>query len=258
MDSLLQIMKRLRDPEQGCPWDLEQDFSSIAPYTIEEAFEVADAIQRGDLDDLKDELGDLLLQVVFHAQMAEEAGAFGFPDVVDSISAKLVRRHPGVFSSEQVNTADQQLRTWDRVKAEERAGQGRDSLLDGLPRGLPELQRAVKLQKRAGDAGFEWPSALAVLDKIDEEMTELREAISDGRHERLLDELGDLLFVASNLARQLGVDPAAALRHANHKFENRFRAMEKQAGGPAALERMELDEMEALWQRIKRQSGAAA
>ncbi|HSM68201.1 MAG TPA: MazG family protein, partial [Xanthomonadales bacterium] len=138
MDSLLQIMKRLRDPEQGCPWDLEQDFSSIAPYTIEEAFEVADAIQRGDLDDLKDELGDLLLQVVFHAQMAEEAGAFGFPDVVDSISAKLVRRHPGVFSSEQVNTASEQLRTWDRVKAEERAGQDQDSLLDGLPRGLPE------------------------------------------------------------------------------------------------------------------------
>lgn len=258
MDSLLQIMKRLRDPEQGCPWDLEQDFSSIAPYTIEEAFEVADAIQRGDLDDLKDELGDLLLQVVFHAQMAEEAGAFSFPDVVDSISTKLVRRHPGVFSSEQVSTADEQLRTWDRVKAEERAGQDQDSLFDGLPRGLPELQRAVKLQKRAGDAGFEWPSALAVLDKIDEEMAELREAINDGRHERLLDELGDLLFVASNLARQLGVDPAAALRHANHKFENRFRAMEQQAGGPAALERMDLDEMEALWQRIKRQAGAAA
>jgi len=258
MNDLLQIMKRLRDPEQGCPWDLEQDFASIAPYTIEEAYEVADAIQRGNLDDLKDELGDLLLQVVFHAQMAGEAGAFGFADVVDSISQKLVRRHPGVFSDAEVTTAGEQSETWDRIKAEERAGKEDKSLLDGVPAGMAELQRSVKLQQRAGSAGFEWPSAVEVLDKLDEELAELREAIGEGRSERMLDELGDLLFVASNLGRQLDLDPAAALRHANHKFERRFRAMEKRAGGAGELERMELDDMERLWQQIKQKPGAAA
>lgn len=258
MNSLLQIMKRLRNPDGGCPWDLEQDFASIAPYTIEEAYEVADAIQRGDLDDLKDELGDLLLQVVFHAQMAEEAGVFAFKDVVESISAKLVRRHPGVFADEEIDTSREQTETWDRIKAEERADMGHTSLLDDVPRGMPELQRSVKLQQRAGRAGFEWPTAVAVLDKIDEELAELREAVEAGCNERILDELGDLLFVASNLARQLKVDPAAALRHANHKFEQRFRAMERLAGGTSALEDMDLDAMEALWQQVKREAGAAA
>jgi ATP diphosphatase len=258
MDSLLRIMKRLRDPVRGCPWDLEQDFSSIAPYTIEEAYEVADAIQRGKLDELKDELGDLLLQVVFHAQMAEEAGAFGFADVVAGISAKLVRRHPGVFADAEVRTASEQNETWDRIKSEERADAGAASLLDGVPRGMAELQRAVKLQKRAARVGFDWPSATEVLDKMDEEVAELREAARSGQRERVLDELGDLLFVAANLARQLDLDPAAALRHANHKFEQRFRAMEARAGGAVALESMDLATMEALWQRIKREAGAPA
>ncbi|NND44464.1 MAG: nucleoside triphosphate pyrophosphohydrolase [Xanthomonadales bacterium] len=252
MNSLLQIMKRLRDPDGGCPWDLEQDFSTIAPYTIEEAYEVADAIERGDLDDLKDELGDLLLQVVFHAQMAEEAGAFAFGDVVEGISAKLVRRHPGVFSDEEVGTAAEQTQTWDRIKAEERAAKGVQSLLDGVPRGMPELQRSVKLQQRAGRVGFEWPSAAEVLDKIDEELAELRGAIAGGARADITDELGDLLFVAANLARQLDQDPAAALRHANQKFERRFREMERLAGGAEALENMDLESMESLWQRVKR------
>ncbi len=255
MDNLLNIMRRLRDPDNGCPWDVRQDFSTIAPYTIEEAYEVADAIEREDLEDLREELGDLLLQVVFHAQMADEAGAFDFFDVVDSISDKLVRRHPGVFTDVEIATAEEQLRTWDRLKAEERQAKGVVSLLDGVPRGMAELQRSVKMQKRAGEAGFEWPSAGPVLDKFEEEIGEMREALQSGNRAHMQDELGDLLFLAANLARQMGMDPAAALRHANEKFDRRFRAMESAAGGPAALQRMDVDEMEAVWQRIKREQG---
>ena len=252
---LLETMVRLRDPERGDPWDREQTFATIVPYTIEEAYEVADAIERNDLDDLKDELGDLLLQVVFHAQMADEAGAFSFADISQGICDKLVRRHPGVFTEMEVNTARQQEATWDQVKAQERNEKGMASLLDGIPRGMAEIQRSVKLQKRAGDVGFEWESPEPVLDKFEEEIEEIREAMQNGNRQQIKDELGDLLFVASNLARQLDVDPAAALRHANNKFENRFRAMESEAGGTEGLADMELDEMETLWQQVKASSG---
>ncbi len=255
MNQLLQIMRRLRDPEDGCPWDVEQDFASIAPYTIEEAYEVADAIERNNLEDLRDELGDLLLQVVFHAQMADEAGAFDFSKVVEGICEKLVRRHPGVFTEQEVTTAKQQVETWDQVKAEERKDKGKASLLDDVPRGMAEFQRSVKLQKRAGDAGFEWPSPEPVMDKIEEELEEIRVAMKSGVQQDIKDELGDLLFVAANLARQLDIDPAAALRHANNKFENRFRAMEAQAGGPDALKNLDLEQMENLWQKIKAETG---
>jgi MazG family protein len=255
MNRLLDIMKRLRDPEYGCPWDVEQDYASIAPYTIEEAYEVADAIERGNLGDLKEELGDLLLQVVFHSQMADEEGAFDFSDVVDVISEKLVRRHPGVFTEKEVSTAAEQVDTWDQIKAEERKNKGMSSLLDDVPRGMAEFQRSVKLQKRAGDVGFEWASAEPVLDKFTEELEEIREAIHSGVKEDIQDEIGDLLFVASNLARQLDIDPATALRHANQKFERRFRAMESKVGGADTLRDMSLDEMEDLWQQVKREAG---
>jgi MazG family protein len=251
MDGLLDIMRRLRDPEHGCPWDVEQDFSTIAPYTIEEAYEVADAIERNDLANLREELGDLLLQVIFHAQMADEAGLFGFADVVEAISDKLIRRHPGVFTEEEIATAADQLANWDRIKAEERKQKGQTSLLDGVPRGMAELQRSVKLQKRAGDVGFEWPSAEPVLEKISEELAELREAMQRGERDDIEDEMGDLLFVAANLARQMDIDPAAALRHANAKFERRFRAMERRAGGPESLSVLKPEQMEAIWQEIK-------
>jgi len=250
--ALLDIMRRLRDPDTGCPWDLEQDFSTIAPYTIEEAYEVADAIERKDYEHLREELGDLLLQVVFHAQMADEAGLFGFGDVVESISDKLVRRHPGVFTDEEIATAEDQLANWDRIKAEERRNKGESSVLDGVPSGMAELQRSVKLQKRAGEVGFEWPSAEPILDKFVEEIEEIRAAMRHGDRDHIEDELGDLLFVAANLGRQLEIDPAAALRRANAKFERRFRAMEKQAGGPRSLAALDLAQMENLWQEIKR------
>ena len=251
MKQLLQIMKQLRNPEGGCPWDLEQDFASIAPYTIEEAYEVADAIERGNLKDLRDELGDLLLQVVFHAQIADEAGDFNFSDVVKSISDKLIRRHPGVFADQDVTTAEQQVETWDKIKSQERKVKGMTSLLDDVPRGMAEFQRSVKLQKRAGDVGFEWQSAEPVLAKFEEELDEIREAIKSGVKDDIEDELGDLLFVAANLGRQLDIDPASALRRANLKFERRFRAMEAKAGGPDVLNDMDLEQMENLWQEIK-------
>lgn len=257
MDELLAIMRRLRDPEAGCPWDVQQDFSSIAPYTIEEAYEVADAIERNDFEHLREELGDLLLQVVFHAQMADEAGLFDFGEVVEAISDKLVRRHPGVFTEEEIATAEEQLANWDRIKAEERTLKGASSVLDGVPRGMAELQRSVKLQKRAGDIGFEWDSAAPVLDKFEEEIGEMRDALRSGDRARIKDEMGDLLFVAANLARQMDVDPAAALRHANAKFERRFRAMERRAGGTESLAALNLEQMEAIWQEIKRMPGEA-
>lgn len=252
MEALLGIMRRLRDPEHGCPWDVKQDFSTIAPYTIEEAYEVADAIERNDLEHLREELGDLLLQVVFHAQMADEEGLFDFGDVVEAISDKLIRRHPGVFTDEEIATAEDQLANWDRIKAEERKQKGQNSLLDGVPRGMAELQRSVKLQKRAGEVGFEWPAAEPVLEKFEEEIEEIREAMHSGDRDHIKDEMGDLLFVAANLARQLDIDPAAALRHANEKFERRFRAMEQHAGGPDSLTALNLEQMEAIWQEIKK------
>ncbi|PPU96916.1 nucleoside triphosphate pyrophosphohydrolase [Xanthomonas hyacinthi] len=265
LPALLEIMARLRDREHGCPWDLEQDFASIAAYTIEEAYEVADAIDRNDLGELKDELGDLLLQVVFHAQMAREQGAFGFDDVVAAICDKMRRRHPHVFGDSQVADAGQQTLNWEQIKRSERAAAGKTdrSALAGIARGLPEWQRAVKLQARAARVGFDWPQPAPVLDKLQEELEEVRAEFARGavqdNQARLQDEIGDLLFVCANLARHAQVDVGAALRHANHKFERRFRAMEQLAqrdGG--ALDGLSLQQQEAYWQRAKRQERDAA
>ena len=251
-------MARLRDPETGCPWDVEQDFSTIAPYTIEEAYEVADAIEQGDLDGLRDELGDLLFQVVFHARMAQEQGAFDFGDVVATVCDKMRRRHPHVFAREAhhdaMDAADQRV-AWEEHKDRERAGDAAESLLDHVPRGLAELQRSVKLQKRAAKVGFDWGAPEPVLDKLAEETDEMHEAMASGDRTRMEDELGDLLFVLTNLARQLDIDPARALRGANAKFERRFRSIERAAGSRTALAAMSLDEMEGLWRRAKREEG---
>ncbi|KAF1696618.1 nucleoside triphosphate pyrophosphohydrolase [Pseudoxanthomonas koreensis] len=259
IDRLLEIMARLRDPQGGCPWDLEQDFSTIAPYTIEEAYEVADAIDRGDLDALKDELGDLLLQVVFHAQMAREQDAFAFDDVAAAISDKMVRRHPHVFGDARFADAEAQTLNWEAIKRAERTAAGEDdhSALAGISRGLPEWQRAVKLQARAARTGFDWPGPEPVIAKLREEIEEVRAEFAHGdvedNRERLQDEIGDLLFVAANLARHAKVDVGAALRHANHKFERRFRAMEtlaEAAGTP--LPTLTLEQQEAFWDGAKR------
>ena len=247
-------MARLRDPDTGCPWDLEQDFSTIAPYTIEEAYEVADAIQHGNMDELRDELGDLLFQVVFHAQMASEQGAFDFTDVVEHVSDKMTYRHPHVFAREEtgeVNDAEVVTGIWEAQKEKEKKGRARGSLLDDVPRGMAELQRAVKLQKKASKVGFDWAAPEPVLDKFEEEMGEIREAMASGIRDDMEDELGDLLFVLANLARQLKLDPAKALRRANAKFELRFRAVEEAAGSRQELDEMDLEEMEALWQQAK-------
>jgi len=266
MQRLLAIMAKLRDPDGGCPWDLEQDFSTIAPYTIEEAYEVADAIDRNDMPALKDELGDLLLQVVFHAQMADEQGAFGFADVAAAISDKMVRRHPHVFGDDRQGTAEGVLRSWDDIKRAERAdaGDGDDSALAGIARGLPEWQRAVKLQARAARVGFDWPGPAPVIDKLHEEIRELQvefAALADAPDDaavrgRLEDELGDVLFVCANLARHAQVDVGSALRRANAKFERRFRAMERlaQADG-VRLQDLPLDAQEGYWVRAKREEG---
>ena len=251
MLQLLDIMQRLRDPEHGCPWDVKQDFSTIAPYTIEEAYEVADAIARESMVDLKDELGDLLFQVVFHAQMASEQGSFTFDDVHGAICDKMQRRHPHVFADFEVRDADHQTMVWEDYKTEERKQKGEHSLMDGIPAGMAELQRSVKIQKRAAKVGFDWPSAEPVIDKFDEELLELREAIASGESGKMEDELGDLLFVATNLARKLSIDPGTALRRSNAKFERRFRSLEEAAGGHDGLETMGVDEMESLWQEIK-------
>ena len=255
MLQLLEIMQRLRDPENGCPWDIKQDFSTIAPYTIEEAYEVADAIARDNMADLKDELGDLLFQVVFHAQMAGEQGSFTFDDVHGSICDKMQRRHPHVFADLEIRDADHQTMVWEDYKTQERKEKGEHSLMDGIPAGMAELQRSIKLQKRAGKVGFDWPSAQPVLDKFEEELLELREAVASGEQEKMEDELGDLLFVATNLARKLAIDPGTALRRSNAKFERRFRAMEGAVGGHDGLQAMDLDEMEILWQEVKIKTG---
>ena len=247
-------MAQLRDPKTGCPWDREQNFATIAPYTIEEAYEVADAIQRNRMDELKDELGDLLFQVVFHARMASEIDAFDFDDVVEAVCDKMIRRHPHVFAADEAGAtmnAAAQTDAWEHAKAMERDARGAQSLLDDVPRGMAELQRAVKLQKRAARVGFDWGSPEPVMEKFTEEALEMLEAMRSGSFEEMEDELGDLLFVVTNLARQLKIDPARALRRANAKFELRFRAIEDTVGSRAALQAMELDEMEALWQQVK-------
>ncbi len=248
-------MARLRDPEAGCPWDVEQTYETIAPYTIEEAYEVADAIQRGDLTDLKEELGDLLLQVVFHSRIAEEAGEFAFPDVVEAIVDKMVRRHPHVFGDDTMRDSAAQTRAWEAQKAEERAAKGKDdSLLDDVPAALPALLRAVKLQKRAARVGFDWPETRQVMDKIHEEMAELSEAVIELEDPaKIEEELGDLLFVYSNLARKLKVDPEHALRQANAKFERRFHYIERALADQGRTpDDATLDEMDALWNEAKK------
>ena len=247
---LLGVMERLRDPERGCPWDRVQTFATIAPYTIEEAYEVADAIVRGDLPDLVDELGDLLFQVVFHAQIARESGAFGFGDVVDAITRKMVRRHPHVFADAQESTVAGQSARWEEMKAAERSGGGAESLLDGVPLGLPALTRAVKLQRRAARYGFDWPNADQVFDKVSEELGELREAVRTGDGPAIDHELGDLLFTIANLARHLGADPESSARTANRKFERRFRELERRAGG-ATAGTPEMAELDRIWSEIK-------
>jgi ATP diphosphatase len=246
---LARIMARLRDPVGGCPWDIEQDFASIAPYTIEEAYEVADAIERGDMPALADELGDLLLQVVFHARMAEQAGHFALQDVVTAICAKMIRRHPHVFGAGQAGDGVAAQVHWEAIKAGERAQKTEDpSALAGVAIALPALLRAEKLQKRAARTGFDWPDTVGVVAKIHEEMDEVAAAVTPAEQE---DEIGDLLFAVVNLARHLKVDPEVALRGANAKFERRFRGMEVRAG--AAFAGLPLADKEALWQAVKRE-----
>ena len=265
VQALLDIMARLRDPERGCPWDVKQDFASVAPYTVEEAYEVADAIARNDMADLRDELGDLLLQVVFHACMAEEAGHFAFADVVDAISEKMLRRHPHVFGDATVEDADAQTVAWEEHKRQERLARGDTdtSALAGIARGLPEWQRAVKLQKRAATVGFDWPGPAPVIAKLHEEIEEVRvefDALAAGdaaARDRLEDELGDVLFVVANLTRHGKVDFGAALRRANQKFERRFRRMEALAAAEGtALAGQSLDAQDAYWNRAKAEEKA--
>ncbi|NDY96604.1 nucleoside triphosphate pyrophosphohydrolase [Wenzhouxiangella limi] len=254
IDDLLDIMARLRDRENGCPWDIEQTFATIAPHTVEEAHEVADAIVRADMAELKDELGDLLFQVVFHARMAEEEGAFDFADVVEAINDKMLRRHPHVFGDASIADADAQTASWEKIKAQERAAKGEtdSSALAGVARGLGSLQRAVKLQKRAARVGFDWPTVEPIFDKLEEEADELKQAIDLKDGDNIEEELGDLLFVLTNLARKLDVDPDIALRRSNLKFEQRFRAMEALAAERKLdFPALDLEGQEVLYQTIK-------
>ncbi|SFD72010.1 ATP diphosphatase [Sulfitobacter brevis] len=253
IERLLEIMRRLRDPKTGCPWDIEQDFASIAPYTIEEAYEVADAIERQDWAELEGELGDLLLQSVYHTAMGEEAGLFSFQSVVRSISDKMVARHPHVFGDEDRDkSAEQQTRDWEAIKAAERAGKAQGGTLDGVAVGLPALLRAYKLQKRAARVGFDWPSTDQVIDKIVEEAQELVEARDTLTETETFEEYGDLLFVMANLGRHLGIDPEAALRAANAKFTRRFEGVEARlAASGKTPDQSDLAEMDALWDAVK-------
>jgi ATP diphosphatase len=258
IDRLLAIMACLRDPDGGCPWDLAQDFSSIAPYTVEEAYEVAEAIDRGDMHGLRDELGDLLLQVVFHARMAEEAGLFGFEDVAAAINEKMIRRHPHVFARGDAADAGAVAGNWEAIKRAERAARGEhdDSALAGISAGLPEWLKASKLQARAARTGFDWPDPAPVLDKLAEELDEVRAEFARGPVQdnaaALEEEIGDLLFVAANLARHAQVDPGSALRRANLKFERRFRAMEALAAAQGlAFAELGLQAQSALWDQVK-------
>lgn len=260
IDELLAIMAQLRDKENGCPWDVEQTFASIASCTLEEAYEVVDAIHENDMDHLREELGDLLLQVVFHAQMAKEAGHFTFDEVAQEISTKLIRRHPHVFGDADVKTAEAQTAMWESIKEQERAGKAKtESLLDDVPKALPALTRALKLQKRAAKVGFDWDDTAPILAKLQEEAAELEAEMKAGApKDKLTDELGDVLFVCVNLARQLKVEPEEALSGTNRKFERRFRyieqALRKQGRTP---DDATLEEMDALWDAAKAQERAA-
>ena len=259
IQTLLAIMARLRNRETGCPWDIEQTFATIAPYTLEEAYEVADAIERGDMDQLRDELGDLLFQGVFHSRMAEEAGAFAFADVVGSISEKMLRRHPHVFGDADVKTADAQTAAWEEHKRKERQAKG-GGVMDDIPVALPALTRALKIQKRAATVGFDWKEARPIFDKLDEEVGELRAAMAENASkEKLADELGDILFVVVNIARHLGLKPEDALAGTNRKFLRRFASVEAQANDAGkTLSDMSLDEMEIAWTKAKREERGPA
>ena len=262
---LLDVMAALRTPESGCPWDLKQTFATIAPYTLEEAYEVADAIHRNDMSDLKEELGDLLLQVVFHARMAEELNAFDFGDVVEAITGKLVRRHPHVFGDARDLSPEAVGALWDEIKRAEKAERAAlrseigaqdeiaASVLDGVPIALPALTRSDKLTRKAAKVGFDWPDSAQVMDKVREELDEVAEAAAQGSQAGIEDEIGDLLFATANLARHMGVDPESALRQANRKFERRFRAVEtmlaEQGISPSETN---LDDMERLWSEVKK------
>ena len=255
ISELLSIMQRLRDPNGGCPWDLDQNFTTIAPYTIEEAYEVASAIEHKDYAALKDELGDLLLQVVFHAQMAKEKGLFAFDDVVQAICDKMIRRHPHVFAKGNADTPQAVSQAWEDIKRQERASKPEKAqgLLDDVPGALPALMRAVKLQNRAAEVGFDWPNAVNVTDKVAEEARELAEVYASGKHDKVAEEYGDMLFAMANLARHLKVDPEDALRAANAKFVRRFKVIE--AGLQSKGKKPEdatLEEMETLWQEAKK------
>jgi nucleoside triphosphate diphosphatase len=252
IENLLEIMARLRDPEEGCPWDLAQTFRSIAPYTIEEAYEVADAIERDDLPALAVELGDLLLQVVYHARLGEEAGAFDFADVTRHICLKMVRRHPHVFSNERIESPEAQTREWEILKRREKESAGSDSLLDDLPVGLPGLTRAAKLGRRASSSGFDWPDGAGARLKVEEELAELDEALSNGDRDRIGAEMGDVFFALTNVCRHAGVDPEQCVRGANRRFESRFRHVEqrvKQSG--RSFGQHTLDELDAYWREAK-------
>ncbi len=265
LDDLLHLMARLRDPQYGCPWDLKQTYATIVPYTLEEAYEVADAIERSDFEHLQGELGDLLFQVVYYSQLAREEGRFEFEAVVDSITRKLIRRHPHVFPTGELYAPldtprldeGQVKQRWEEIKAQERAEKAEPeqlSLLDDVPAALPALSRAAKLQKRAAQVGFDWPDALPVLDKVREELDEVLQAMADNDPAALADEVGDLLFAAVNLARHVKVDPETALRSANGKFERRFRFIEqalRDMGRP--IEDCTLEDLDALWGEAKRQ-----
>ena len=254
IDRLVGIMAQLRDPQSGCPWDVDQTFASIAPYTIEEAYEVADAIATGDRNAMRDELGDLLLQVVFHARIAEEEGSFDLADVAQSISDKMIARHPHVFADADRPTADAQTGLWEDVKARERAKKGETRLLDGIARGLPPLLRALKLQKRVARVGFDWPDLAQAIDKLQEEAAELTAELDKTApdKDRIKDEVGDLLFVAVNVARKAGIDPETALQHGNSKFERRFNIVEDMVVSKHKnFQNVDLDQMESYWQQAK-------
>ena len=249
-------MRDLRDPKNGCPWDVEQDFASIAPYTVEEAYEVADAIERNNMDDLRDELGDLLLQVVFHSRMAEEAGLFDFEDVAGGISEKMLRRHPHVFGSDEERSDGKKDGSWEQIKEEERSKSNDDSALAGVAKTLPALKRAEKLGKRASRVGFDWPDRRGVHEKIQEEIVELEEAVGARNADDMEEEFGDLLFAVVNLARHLSIDPEKALTGANYKFERRFRNMEDDvAAGGKRLRDHNLETLDQFWRAAKKRVG---
>ncbi len=260
VNDLLRVMQRLRDPEGGCPWDLKQDFRSIVPSTLEECYELAEAIEHGDYPHVAEELGDVLFQVVFYARLGEEQGLFSFPDIVHTLVDKLLRRHPHVFAHGEIEgvVADsvdeaEVKRSWEAIKRDERAARAQGGVLDDVPVALPALPRAQKLQKRAALVGFDWPDATAVLDKVDEERRELQEAMAAGSESAIADEMGDLLFTCVNLSRQLGLDAETVLRQASAKFEQRFRAMEKSAAAAGAVDLRALTaaELEQLWRAAK-------